>query len=137
MLHETCWQLVESVICVSHRGSTCKPMAQLLLNVAMQSRPDGEQTCCACRSLLQIYEPSVLIIVGTNQAIANTGVNQATRRFRQIPLGRAYFDDTKVNHQLPVSCNCHCAAQDAKDNLISCSYALYCHLLLVFCGCSS
>ena len=48
-----------------------------------------------------MYEPSFLIIVGTNQAIANTGVNQATRRFHQVPLGRAYFDDTKVKHQLP------------------------------------
>ncbi|KAL0020849.1 hypothetical protein WJX77_001177 [Trebouxia sp. C0004] len=46
-------------------------------------------------SLLQMYEPSALIIVGTNQAVLSTGLNQATRAFHQVPLGRACFDDTK------------------------------------------
>lgn len=45
-----------------------------------------------------MYEPSVLVIVGTNHAVANTGVNQATRQFHQVALGRACFDDTKVRH---------------------------------------
>ena len=44
-----------------------------------------------------MYEPSALIIVGTNQAVLNTRLNQATRAFHQVPLGRACFDDTKVN----------------------------------------
>ena len=43
-----------------------------------------------------MYEPSALIIVGTNQAVLNTGLNQATRAFQQVLLGRACFDDTKV-----------------------------------------
>ncbi|DBA95622.1 TPA: hypothetical protein ACH3X3_013469 [Trebouxia sp. C0006] len=46
-------------------------------------------------SLLQMYEPSALIIVGTNQAVLSTRLNQATRAFHQVPLGRACFDDTK------------------------------------------
>lgn len=53
-----------------------------------------------CRSLLQIHEPCVLITVGTNQAVASTGLNQATRQFHQVPLGRGCFDDTKVMHCL-------------------------------------
>lgn len=73
-------------------------MAQPLGSAAVQSKPIREQTYCSCRSILQMYEPSALIIVSTNQAIANTGVNQATRRFHQVPLGRASFDDTKVKH---------------------------------------
>ena len=48
------------------------------------------------RSLLQMYEPSALVIVGTNQAILSSGLNQATRCYNQVPLGRACFDDTKV-----------------------------------------
>ena len=43
-----------------------------------------------------MHEPSALIIVGTNQAVLSTGLNQATRAFHQVPLGRACFDDTKV-----------------------------------------
>lgn len=76
--------------------------------------------CCICRSLLEMYEPSALITVGTNQAISNTGVNQASRGFHQVPLGRAYFDDTKVKYLQPVSFSCHCATQLTKHELITC-----------------
>lgn len=52
-----------------------------------------------------MYEPSALIIVGTNQAVLSTGLNQATRGFHQVPLGRACFDDTKVAHAAQHACN--------------------------------
>lgn len=43
-----------------------------------------------------MYGPSNLVVVGSNQAIVSTGLNQATRQFHQVALGRACFDDTKV-----------------------------------------
>ena len=46
--------------------------------------------------MLSAYQPSSLIIVGSNQALMSTGINTATRAYHQIPLGRSFFDDTKV-----------------------------------------
>lgn len=84
--------------------------AALCLTCSMTHNPSASvhnTMCRKCRSLLQIYEPSVLITVGTNQAVASSGLNQATRQFHQVPLGRGCFDDTKV---------LHCLLAQAKDN---------------------
>ena len=73
-------------------------------------------------------EPSVLVIVGTYQAIASTGVNQATRRYHQVPLGRGYFDDTKVSNHNTGNASAIELHSQASMICISGSYAF-----VVFC----
>lgn len=61
----------------------------------------------ACRSLLGLCQPSTLIIVGSNQALASNGINSATRAYHQVPLGRSFFDDTQVQSASPAACILH------------------------------
>lgn len=39
--------------------------------------------------------------MASNQEVVTTGVNKATRQYKQVPVGRALFDDTKVSPILP------------------------------------
>ena len=72
-----------------------------------------------------MYQPSALVIVGTNQAVLSTGLNQATRNFHQVPLGRACFDDTKVLSASPVSLSgIHYDKQLNDDSIASVTHSL-------------
>ena len=48
------------------------------------------------RALLEAQEPGKLLTVASGTDVASAGINRASRSFRQVPLLRACFDDTKV-----------------------------------------
>jgi hypothetical protein len=50
---------------------------------------------------LEQYQPAEVLVVASQHEEVATGLNDATRRLRQVALPRAYFDDSKVPSFLP------------------------------------
>ena len=67
------------------------------------------------RALLETYQASTLIVVGSNQAISNPGVNAATQTYHQVAMGRRNFDDTQAR-AAAYSC-----AQLVSDDTVDCT----------------
>ena len=67
---------------------------------------ETSRTYVVTLTALEQYQPAQLLVVASQHEEVAMGLNDATRRLRQVALPRAYFDDSKVPSLLPSVLHC-------------------------------